>query len=800
MRYLVLLKKNQASHFMREFATIFAILLVGSISAQLNVSYVGNIGYDQDLSDIWGYASPDGTEYAIVGVFDGVSIVSLEDPSNPTELFFFPGAGSTWRDIKTFAGYAYVTNETDNGLMVIDLNGLPAAASAVDWAPNIPGLGTLSSIHNIWIDEFGYAYLPGSNLNSGGVLYVDVFTTPGEPIYVDKGPAIYSHDVFTRNNIMYSSEIYAGVFSIYDISDKNNSQVLGSSPTEGAFTHNAWLSDDNTILYTTDEQPDSPVGSYNVSDPTDVQELDQFRPFETLGDGVIPHNVHVWEDWLIVSYYTDGCIILDGSNPTNLVEVGNFDTFIPPSAGFSGAWGAYPYLPSGLILISDIGNGMYVLQPNYVNACWLEGVITDAATGNGISGADITILNTNIFDESQAQGVYATGYAVSGTYDILVEKAGYISQTLTVELDNGVITELDVALVALSSFSISGSVIDETTSSGIAGVEVILENDEFSYNLVADGNGSFSLTGMFAGTFSVSAGLWGYITDCVVLDLNEVNNTIEITLQEGYYDDFTFDFGWSTSSTASSGNWERAVPIGTSFGNEESNPGEDVQGDCSNQAYVTGNGGGQAGNDDVDDGEVTLISPSFLLNGTEDATLSYYRWFLNDGGSGDPNDQLEVHLINGSDEYLLETLDASDNLNYWEEVQHDLSGLGLNSGLYSVRFKTADGNSGHLVEAAVDQFSLITTATGMEDVELVQSIIISPNPSMDNFTIDYALHDVGGQLEIVVMDELSRIVEERVISNLDGQVKIGANYDAGIYFLHFRAGENYTEGKKLVKF
>ena len=49
---------------------------------------------------------------------------------------------------------------------------------------------------------------------------------------------------------------------------------------------------------------------------SDIKELDQFRPLATLGDGVVPHNVHVFNDYLIISYYTDGVLIVDGSSDT----------------------------------------------------------------------------------------------------------------------------------------------------------------------------------------------------------------------------------------------------------------------------------------------------------------------------------------------------------------------------------------------------------------------------------------------------------------------------------------------------
>lgn len=780
---------------------LFAISLVffcSTIHAQLNVSYVGDITYNQNLSDIWGYTSPDGDEYALVGVFNGVSVVDLSDPSNPTEIFFFAGANSTWRDIKTWDEYAYVTNETGNGVMVIDLTNLPDAASASDWEPIIPGEGQLSAIHNIWIDEFGFAYLPGSNLNNGGVIYADL-SDPANPSYAGKGPAIYSHDVFTRNNIMYSSEIYSGEFAIYDVTDKENTIILGSSPTEAAFTHNTWLSDDNTILYTTDEVPNAPVGAYDVSNPSDVQELDQFRPFETLGEGVVPHNVHVWQDWLIVSYYTDGCIILDGSNPTNLVEVGNFDTFLPADAG-GGAWGAYPYLPSGLILISDMGNGVYVLQPNYVNACWLEGNVSDANTGIGISGVDIVIETTNIVDESVSQGEFATGYAIGGTYDITFSKAGYLSLTVPADLINGEITILDVELVPLSSFSVSGLVFDGFDNTNLEGATVVLSNSQFDFEFISDAGGNFNVTNVFPGTYEVRAGKWGWHSECLELTFNENDNSFNITLQRGIYDDFSVDLGWTTSSTASTGDWEIGEPNQTTIGGGNvMNPGSDVAGDCFGDAYVTGNGGGGVGDDDVDNGIVTLTSPVFNYDDSGTTTLSYYRWFANAGGNGTPNDELEVFIFNDSEEVELETLDEGDNANSWDEVSYDLGSLGLAGDSYQVRFVTADGQaSGHIVEAAVDQFR-VDFSVGLEEQTLDAQIDIVPNPSSDGFQIRYQALNSFENGALIIYDGLSREVFRTSLLNENGLIEVGANLDAGIYFLRLTDGTSYSKTERLVK-
>ncbi|MBK9017061.1 MAG: choice-of-anchor B family protein [Saprospiraceae bacterium] len=551
----------------KKILPILILLICANYSfAQLNMSLVGSLSYDVELSNIWGYSAPDGAEYALVGTYDGVSIVSLADPSNPVESTLVPGPLSNWREIKTWSHYAYATNETGSGLLVIDLANLPNSVDYHYWAPSIPGLGTLATIHSLFIDDLGYLYLNGSNLNGGGILFADLNTDPYNPIYVGKGPAIYAHDSFGRDNLAYSFEIYNGNFTIYDVTDKSNPVALGSQQTDGHFTHNGWLSDDSNILFTTDEVSDAPVGSYDVSDPANIITLDQFRPLETLGSGVIPHNVHVWDDYLIISYYTDGCIIVDGSRPDNLVEIANFDTYIPTSTGFAGAWGAYPFLPSGLILVSDIGNGLYILQPNYVRACYLEGKVTDAVTTTGLNGATIEIVGELANTLSNLVGNYKTGLATAGTYEVLIKKAGYQPKTISIDLANGELTLLDVALEPLPSFVFGGTVVEEGTGLPIVDAKVQLINADFEYNLTTDSDGKFSVQQFYNGDYDVFAGKWGYkagVLSAEQIDQSSGNLTLEIA--RGYEDIFSLDLGWLINGDAPQGKWERGTPVEVSL-------------------------------------------------------------------------------------------------------------------------------------------------------------------------------------------------------------------------------------------
>jgi hypothetical protein len=66
-----------------------------------------------------------------------------------------------------------------------------------------------------------------------------------------------------------------------------------------------------------------------------------------------------------MSNYSRGLTVLDITNPASPTLAGRFDSY--PSSdgvGFPGAWGTYPFLPSGNVLISDIDSGFYLVEDN----------------------------------------------------------------------------------------------------------------------------------------------------------------------------------------------------------------------------------------------------------------------------------------------------------------------------------------------------------------------------------------------------------------------------------------------------
>jgi hypothetical protein len=103
---------------------------------------------------------------------------------------------------------------------------------------------------------------------------------------------------------------------------------------------------------------------------------------------------------------------------------------------------------------------------------------------------------------------------------------------------------------------------------------------------------------------------------------------------------------------------ELGEPAGTQYQGVFSNPDVDVSTDNNDQCYVTGNSGGDAGSDDVDNGSVTLTTPAMKLAGGK-AKLSFYYWFFNNGGQGtSPNDKFTVSVISSGQTVTIFTGDS----------------------------------------------------------------------------------------------------------------------------------------------
>lgn len=794
---------------MKHFLLLCLLAVSTTLFSQLNTTLRSQVDYDVAVNDVWGYVAPDGTEYAIVGLDDGISFVSLADPDNAVEVVKISGDNSIWRDMKTFGQYAYnVADQGAEGISAFDLRFLPDSVPFKKTTyPDLIGNGReFRQAHNLYIDvNAGRLYTAGGSraINDGGILVFDLTMDPMTPTYLGKGPETYSHDVYVVDDTLYCSEIYDGEIAMYDISDLDNPVTLGTARTPFDFTHNAWTTDDQQHIFTTDERANAPVAAYDISDKSDIKETFQFRPLGSINTGTIPHNVHVIDDYLSISYYTDGLVVADASKPDNIIEVANYDTWSGNNGGFNGCWGAYPFLPSGLTLASDRSTGLYVIDVDYKRAARLEGILTDLDLGTPINGVVVDINATQPNQvTSNATGTYKTGLADAGTYEVTFTAENYLPLTVTLDFENDVCLRLDTTLTpAVRRYDINVTVVDDETDEAIPNASFVFksEDSDTSFDMLTDDEGKVSVANVFEGDYELFVTEWGYRT----IGEDDVSPSTlgdrVFRLTRGYMDDFVSDEGWTaTSSGATSGFWERGVPIGTFFGNTPAAPGFDAAGDFGREAYVTGNAGGSGGDDDVDGGTVILTSPMFENLGLADLKVSYQYWFANDGGDPPVNDNLMIKITNGRETVTAKTYVADGDAS-WIADSFLISDFVEITDSLRIIVETDDTGNGHIVEAGFDNFLVFgrTIPVGTENYGVDGfTASVFPNPTADAFRLTFDGRSLD-QATLRVTDVSGRTISEQKVNG--ESIVFGQSLPAGIYFAEVLEGSQRVYTTKLVK-
>lgn len=804
------MKKPLHVFFIAIVSFLHSAIKTNRLEAQnLNLTLTDTRTYSgQVLSNIWGWKDPqDGKEYALVGAENGLSIVDVTNPANVFQVVQIPGPACSWREIKTVGNYAYVTSECGTiGLQIVDLTNLPATnLQTATWTPTI-GNTTLETIHALHADN-GKVYLYGSNVGNGGCIIADVSSTPMAPVYLGRYDPRYVHDGYVRNDTLYAAHIYDGECAVVNLANPASPQVLDVFTTPTNFTHNTWLSQDSKYCFTTDENNDSYLGSFDVSTIGNISEVDRIQ--SNPGSNSVVHNTHIinvnGNDFAVTSWYKDGFTIVDVGRPHNIVQVGNYDTAPTASgSGMQNCWGVYPFLPSGTIVASDISNGLFVLSPTYVRACYIEGTVTDCNTGNPLSGVTVQITNpgpnsNSASDITDATGQYGVGVVNAGTYTVTFTKSGYNTQSITVSVTNGNVSLQNIQLCGPTPpFSYTGTVCDNFSQQGIANANVMITDGNNTWDTVTNASGNFTIPNMFAGVYQVIAGKWGYVTSCVQnQNISPTSGSFSICITPGIYDDFTWNWNWTESGTSTAGDWVRGVPLGTTCNGAPANPGADVTTDCSNQAYVTGNTGTTCFDADVDGGYTNLSSPNFDLTGYQQPWLFYDRWHY--FSSSQQNDSLKIYIENGSTSYLLEQLsNSSGNKSMWVSRSYNLTGLIPFTTTMKVRVYARDAGSGHTVEAGFDKFYVLDSAViGVNDPGMFSLAHFAfPNPSADGI---FTIHNGVDADKIEVSDVFGRIVLEKEIPAGNSHIRLSSAAPGIYYYRLQKAGETAGSGKLLVK-
>lgn len=333
-------------------------------------------GTVQASAGIWGHTSSTGKEYALVTSRrpGGLSIVDISAPATPKEVNFIPSTGnSIWHEVHSYKDYAYkVSQENSDGLQIINLAPLAQNRPAVLVKSPTTWFKTA---HTLYVDTtVTPARLYVAYESTAGVMIFSLEDPENpKPIRTIVGEA---HDMFARGNRLYVSNQFKSALTIWDITNVATQAPVKIgvidfntvSPAQGepakSISHNAWPSDDNKYLFTTEETAGTTVKAFDISD------ISLSKPPKLVGKyigvrGIIVHNVYVKGNLLYVAHYTAGIRVVDISDPANMKEV----AFHRPSTSrelFGGTWGIYPWFKSGNVIHGDDVLGLVVEKPDLV--------------------------------------------------------------------------------------------------------------------------------------------------------------------------------------------------------------------------------------------------------------------------------------------------------------------------------------------------------------------------------------------------------------------------------------------------
>lgn len=455
-------------------------------------------------ADIWGFMDLNThREYALVGYSSGTAVYDVSDAENPREVGFVNGQSTTWRDIKVYqfwnAGdqrwnaYAYVTaDNASDGLVIIDLSQLPHRVARVSF------FSDFSAAHNVYLTSTDFStglslsgaapvlILAGSNLSDGRFRAYSLadpaapsfIAAPATPPNQPGGNRLYMHDaasmIVTDNRkdtqcINAASSDHCDVLfdfnestvDIWDITVPSSPQRISQVPySNSGYTHSGWPSEDQQFLFVQDELDERDRGLATTLRVFSIANLaaPSLAGTWTGPTRAIDHNGFVRGNRYYMSNYSRGLSIFDISNATSPSLVGRFDTY--PSSdnvGFPGNWGAYPFLPSGVVALSDIDSGFYLVADNTRNV--IQGTFSFSASAYGSNETQPVVATVQ--RKGNSVGAVAVEWeivpatagfgdiaAIGGTLNWADGDAG--DRTISLGLDNdGIVEGLESVLIKL---------------------------------------------------------------------------------------------------------------------------------------------------------------------------------------------------------------------------------------------------------------------------------------------------------------------------------------------------------------
>lgn len=221
---------------------------------------------------------------------------------------------------------------------------------------------------------------------------------------------------------------------------------------------------------------------------------------------------------------------------------------------------------------------------------------------------------------------------------------------------------------------------------------------------------------------------------------------------EIFSDDFETNQGWTVGDVgdnATTGIWTRVDPNGTGAQPEDDNS------DPGTLCFVTGQGipypGGVLGENDVDGGKTTVISPTFDLSG-KDGVVRYARWLSNNAGAAPGIGQMTVSISsnNGTSWTVMDTTKKSHI--DWVTQQFVVSKFVTPTNQMKVRFVANDLGAATLLEAGLDDFKVFSF--DLNQAPVLDAIAANDTVNADS-TLSLRVHALDADAELITLTALN---------------------------------------------
>lgn len=334
---------------------------------------VGSSAYNNTYNEIWGMVVND-REYAIIGSTFGTHIIDVTSPTNPTLVTTVKG-GTTGneiihRDYHDYKGYLYAVSDEGfhSGLQIIDTKYLPDSVHVVYDSKEL-----INRSHNIFIDSSRaklYSLSTRGALNGYSAMSIFDIASPTEPVLLgsykkfDNYTIGHVHDAYVKNDTAYLNCGNKGLV-LADFSDPDNINTINilksTDYPQSGYNHSGWITDDGKYYVMADETWGTDIKIFDVQNLPDIDLVTTFNANST--ENQIAHNQLIKNNYLYCAYYYDGLQIWDLEDPSNPDRTHYFhSSTLENNNSYKGAWGVYPFLPSGTILLSDMQNGLFILE------------------------------------------------------------------------------------------------------------------------------------------------------------------------------------------------------------------------------------------------------------------------------------------------------------------------------------------------------------------------------------------------------------------------------------------------------